>query len=190
MALKVKANHYPLLDSKFKFSQLEIGSHREIITLPSKVSSLQLGKLRRKINVSKEERCLGFIKKTCNTRMHSSRMRTTPSLTISRGVSVQGMPAQGGCLPRGVFALGGVCLGGGACPCGCLPRGVPRDLSHHAFDVTCMLSCHQLRLITSAAVYIVFGHVTCGACLDTTTPVDRMTNTCKNITFANFICGQ
>ena len=61
MALKVKANHYPLWDSKFKFSQLEIGSQRGNITLPSKVSSLQLVKLRRKINVAKEERCLGFI---------------------------------------------------------------------------------------------------------------------------------
>ena len=61
--------------------------------------------------------------------------------------------------------------------------GGPCDLSHHAFDVTCMLSCHQLRLITSAAAYIVFGHVTCGACWDT--PLDRMTDTCKNITLAN-----
>ena len=68
--------------------------------------------------------------------------------------------------------------------------GVPCDLSHHAFDVTCMLSCHQLRLITSAAAYIVFGHVTCGACWDTSPPpppppVDRMTDTCKNITFVS-----
>ena len=30
-----------------------------------------------------------------------------------------------------------------------------------------MLFCHQLRLITSTAAYIVFGHVTCGACWDT-----------------------
>ena len=61
--------------------------------------------------------------------------------------------------------------GGGAC------LGGPCDLSHHAFDVTCMLSCHQLRLITSAAAYIVFGHVTCGACWDTPSPLDRMTDT-------------
>ena len=57
------------------------------------------------------------------------------------------------------------------------------DRSHHAFDVTCMLSLHQLRLITSAAAYIVFGHVTCDACWDNThPPVDRMTDMCKNIT--------
>ena len=53
MALKVKANHYPLLDSKFKFSQLGFGSQRINITLPSKVSSLQLVKLRRKNKCSK-----------------------------------------------------------------------------------------------------------------------------------------
>ena len=77
----------------------------------------------------------------------------------------------------------------------CLPRGVPAwevsawggmpcDLSHNAFDVTCMLSLHQLRLITSAGAYIVLGHVTCEACWDThpPTPVDRTTDTCKNIT--------
>ena len=63
MALKVKANYYPLLDSKFKLSQLSVGSWqpkgKHHITL--KVSSLQLVELRRKINASKEERCLGFI---------------------------------------------------------------------------------------------------------------------------------
>ena len=74
------------------------------------------------------------------------------------------------CLPRGVSAQGG-----------CLPRGVstkgcvPYDLSHDAFDVTCMLSLHQLRLITSAAAYIVLGHVTCEAYWDTPPPVNRMT---------------
>ena len=72
--------------------------------------------------------------------MHSSRMHTAHSLTIL-----------GGCLPRGVHAQ----------------EGVPCDLPHHAFDVTCVLSCHQLRLTTSTAAYIVFGHVTCGACWDT-----------------------
>ena len=35
------------------------------------------------------------------------------------------------------------------------------DLSHNAFDVTSMLSLHQLRLINNAAAYIVLGHVTC-----------------------------
>ena len=74
---------------------------------------------------------------------------------------------------------------------GCLPGGgVSCDLCHHAFVVTCMLFCHQLRLITSAAAYIVFGHVTCGASWHTPLqPVDRMTDMCKNITFANSFVG-
>ena len=53
MALKVKANHYPMLDSKFKFSQLGVSSQRRDITFTLKVSSLPLVKLKRKINVSK-----------------------------------------------------------------------------------------------------------------------------------------
>ena len=61
MALKVKANHYPLWDSKFKFSQLRFGSQRIKHHITLKVSNLQFVELRRKINVSKEERCLGFI---------------------------------------------------------------------------------------------------------------------------------
>ena len=122
------------------------------------------------------------------TRMHSSRMHTTRTLTIPAGVCSWGVPAWGGCLPRGVCSWGVPAWGVG------VPAwGVPCDLSHHAFDVTCMLPSHQLRLITSAAAYIVFGHVTCGACRDTTPSpplVDRMTDTCKNITFANYVCGR
>ena len=93
------------------------------------------------------------------TRMHSSRMRAARSLTIFR--------------ERGVSTQEGVCPGG-ACLGGVCPGGVPCDLSHHAFGVTCMLSCHQLRLITSAAAFIVFGRVVM----------------CKNITFTNFVSGQ
>ena len=61
-------------------------------------------------------------------KMHSSRMHTTHSLTF---------PGTG-CLLRGV-------------PVG----GVSCDLSHHTFDVTCMLPPHQLSVSTSAAAYIV-----------------------------------
>ena len=54
---------------------------------------------------------------------------------------------------------------------------MPCDLSHNAFDVTCILALHQLRLITSAAAFIVFGHVTCDACWDThPLPVDKFRN--------------
>ena len=88
------------------------------------------------------------------TRMHSSRTRTTCSLAYCEGGSpCQGVPAQGDLLVRR-----------------CLPGGVPCDLSHHAFDVTCMLLPHQLRPTNSAAAYILLvGHVTCKACWDTTT---------------------
>ena len=73
---------------------------------------------------------------------------------------------RGACVVAGGHAwlLGGVhgCLGGHGCQGVCVVAGgcIPCDLSHHAFDVTCMLPPHQLRLITSAAAYIVFGHVT------------------------------
>ena len=40
--------------------------------------------------------------------------------------------------------------------------GVPCDLSHHAFDVTCILPPHQLRLNTSAAAYILLAHCMLG----------------------------
>ena len=80
------------------------------------------------------------------------------------------MSARGGCLPRGwgclpkgvgVSAQGCLprwgCLSGGG---GICPGGVPCDLSHNVFDVTCML-----RVNTYAAAYIVLvGHVTCDAC--------------------------
>ena len=119
--------------------------------------------------------------------MHSSRMRTARTLTVHGGCLPRGCLLGGGggclpegCLPRGVsawgvFAQGGICLG-----VGCLPGGVPCDLSHDAFDVTCMLPPHQLRPNTSAAAYIVLAHCMMGY---TPPPVDRMTHTCKNITF-------
>ena len=74
-------------------------------------------------------------------------------------------------------------LGGGGLPGGDLPGGwvrVPCVLSHNPFDVTGMLSQHQLRANTNAAAYIVLvGHVTSDwpiACWDTHPPVNRMTD--------------
>ena len=69
--------------------------------------------------------------------MHSSRMRTARAVTAG-----------------GLFAQVGVSAGRGG---GVSARGgavVSYDLSHHAFDVTCMLSQHQLSVNTSAAAYI------------------------------------
>ena len=100
--------------------------------------------------------------------MHSSRMRTARSLTLVWG-----------CLS----GAGGLCLGGCLPSGGCLSRGVPAqgvsawgvyipcDLSHHAFDLTCMLPSHQLRPTNNAVAYILLvGHVTCKVCWDTTPP--------------------
>ena len=71
----------------------------------------------------------------------------------------------------------------------CLGVCVPCDLSHHAFDVTCMLLPHQLRPNNGAAAYILLvGHVTCKACWDT--PPYGQTDTCENITFANYVYWQ
>ena len=101
-------------------------------------------------------------------------MSTARSLTIVGG----GVPARGYLPGRGVPAQGDTCPGGG---CTCLGgtcregacwgvpaqgvpawgvpawgRGVSCDLSHHAFDVTCMLPPLQLSVSTSAAAYIVW----------------------------------
>ena len=78
---------------------------------------------------------------------------------------------EGGCLPGG-------CLSRGVSVGGCLPGGVPCDLSHHAFDVTCILSLLQLRLKSNAAAYIVVVMWPGKACWDThPLPLDRILDT-------------
>ena len=79
-------------------------------------------------------------------------MRTACALTIRGIVCPVGVSAgEGGVCPVGVSAREG-----GVCPGGCVSAkgGVPCDLSHHAFDVTCMLSQHQVSVNTNAAAYI------------------------------------
>ena len=79
-------------------------------------------------------------------------MRTTTLLTIGgRGVCPGGCLPRG-CLPRGVSAQG-VSAWGCVCPGG---RGWSCDLSHHAFDVTCMPPPHQLSVSTCTDPYIVW----------------------------------
>ena len=58
-----------------------------------------------------------------------------------------------GCQGACMVARGHAWLPGGMC--GCQGGCIPCDLSHHAFDVTCMLSLLQLRLNRNAAAYIV-----------------------------------
>ena len=89
-------------------------------------------------------------------------------LSIQGGFSILGgFSIPGGVLhPRGVLHPGGVLHPRGGSPSG----GVPCDLSHHAFDVTCMLPPHQLRHTNCAPAYILPGHVTCNASWDTHPP--------------------
>ena len=70
-----------------------------------------------------------------------------------------GLVREGVCVTSGVgggdIGEGGDGRGGdikGVCPC---------DLSHDAFDVTCMLSLHHLRL-SSAAAYILLDQCMLG----------------------------
>ena len=101
------------------------------------------------------------------TRMHSSRMRTARSLTVCRGllsgwgVCSRGRGCAGGCA-RGEVCEGvpeGVCQRGGV-PEGGVPGGVPEGV----WSWGGVVSQHALR--------------------QTPPPVNRMTNSSKNITLA------
>ena len=86
--------------------------------------------------------------------------------SIPGGLFIWGVPPSHGALhPRGALHPTGLSISGGS-PSG----GVPSDLSHHAFDVTCMLPPHQLRHTNCAPAYILPGHVTCNASWDTHPP--------------------
>ena len=125
----------------------------------------------------------------------------SPGMHCSRGVYLPGgctclggVPAQGCTCPRGVPAQGVYLPVWCTCLGGTCPGGVPCDLSHHAFDVTCMLPPHQLRHINSAPAYILLpGHVTCKACWDTQPPLPREQNdrqVQKYYLAPNFVCGR
>ena len=107
------------------------------------------------------------------TRMHSSRMRTVRcSSRLPGGVSA------GGCLP-GACLPGGVCQGvsakGMSAQVGVCPGGLPKGVSTRG-DVcpggVCSRGCLP------------------GGCLPDTSPVDRMTDMCKNITLPQLRCGR
>ena len=159
-------------------------------------------------------RCRAVIKtqKDTKTRLHSSRMHTARALTISPSMLCEGVSAPrevsawGGCLPRGcvysggclsggVSTQGGVCSGG-VCPWGVYLGGVcPGGVSGQGVSASWGVS-------TQGGVWL--GGVYPGGCLpggnicllgvcwDTTPPLwtEWMTDTCKNITFANYVCGR
>ena len=112
------------------------------------------------------------------TRMHSSRMRTGRSLTVYcsllpggclfRGCLLRGVSGPGGCLVRGVSGLGGVCSQGG------LVWGV----------------CSQGDVCSGGMSAPREGVVSQHALRQTPSPVDRITDACKNITLAQLPCGR
>ena len=111
-----------------------------------------------------------------STRMHSSGMRTARLLTVSRsihwgggGVSKHALGRGWGCVSQP--ALGGGCLSGDVCPGGSLSRGglSARGVSAQGVSASgpgCMCVCGRHP------------------------PPSGQTDTCENITFANFVCGR
>ena len=90
-----------------------------------------------------------------------------PACTALRGVPASGprgdVYSQGGVSAQGVSAQGGTCLWFRG---GCLP------------------------LVLGGGHPLVPGGVCIPACNGADPPMDRMTDTCKNISFANFVCGR
>ena len=135
--------------------------------------------------------CLNL--KTESTRKHTSRMPTArsnghlfrkvvsarrclplgclPRGYLPEGLSAQGVSALGVVCPGNVSAQGGVCLGGvylgSACPGGCLPRDV------------CVQGVYtsQRQTPPNPKVHTPWYHPS---------PLNRMTDKCKNITFPQF----
>ena len=93
------------------------------------------------------------------TRLHSRRMHTAHLLTTSQHALCKRVSAKGGIYP------------GGCLPRGCLPRGyLPRGVS--AQGGVCP-----------------GGGCLPGGCLPRLPPVNRITDTCKNITLSQLHCG-
>ena len=118
-----------------------------------------------------KQSCVGYINASNGScgkvRMHSSGMCTARLLTVSQHARAGGIiPActlQGrGCLPRGMSAWrgGGVCTGGGVCKGSCLPR----------------------EGVSAQGRQTPPGPEADSPC--------GQTDTCENITFANFVCWR
>ena len=92
------------------------------------------------------------------------------------GVCSKGGVCSGGCLLWGVSALGGVCSGG------CLLWGVS------ALGVVAPGGC-----LLPGGVWSKGGVCSQGVCIPACNGADTprgQTDTCENITFANFVCGR
>ena len=116
----------------------------------------------------------------CETRMHSSRMRTAHAMTgrISWGVHTMHAPLLSPCMPPPSPHMPPLCH---ACPpLPCMP-----PLCH-----ACPLGAatHAPPGATTHAPPGATMHAPPGA--TTRAPPFGQTDTCKNITFANFVCGR
>ena len=123
------------------------------------------------------------------TRMHSSRMRTAHSSSHQLGGLPQCMLGYPPCEPRDPP----LCRPGDPPGCG------PRDPSVVGLETPLWPDPQALPWVWAwkpARQAGIHPLETCKACWDTftcptpLTPMDRMTDMCKNITFANFVCGR
>ena len=104
------------------------------------------------------------------TRMHSCRMRTARSLTVSHSIHWGGMCVP--CMPAAMHA-----------PTTHYPPPPPCMPHHHACHLPCMPPPHHACSPCHACLPAT--HAPCHAC-----PPSGQTDTCENITFANFVCGR
>ena len=96
------------------------------------------------------------------TRIHSSRIRTARSLTVSHSICHTHPPAM-------------------HAPCHACPPAMHAPC--HTHPLPCMHPCH-----TCHPPVCLYSAGPLHAGIDTCPPVDRMTDRCKNITFANYVC--
>ena len=118
-----------------------------------------------------------------------------PSMHCGGDVPARGVPAKGLYLPRGVPAggdlprrctcLGGVPAQGGVPAWGCTCPGV-----YLPGGYTCLRGCTCSGGIPARGVYL--GRCTCPGTPPPPPPpwTEWLTDSCKNITFANFVCGR
>ena len=140
-----------------------------------------------------------FQEKFCQIRLHSSRMHTTRLLTVSPSMHCrgggEGLPCRGGFFARGVYLArgsalpGGVSLPGGSALPGGLPcqRGSPCQRESPCQRGVCLARGFSLP---GGGVCLTGGEEVWYPSMQWGRPPCGQTHTCKNITFANYVCGR
>ena len=121
------------------------------------------------------------------TNIYSSRMRTARLLPVSPSMHCAG---GGGCLlPGGCLLLEGFVLLGGVCSWGVYSQGVSALGGFCSWGVCLLLGVGGGGCVCSQGV-CPGGCIP--ACTEADTPLwtEWLTDRCKNITFANFVCGR